>query len=73
MLFVAGLLQHLATENFVHVGLVLFALRPEPSQNVGIDPQAHLLLLWTPDVHCFWMGGHRRNVGIVDFRIGLRH
>jgi len=37
---------HFAPKDFVHVGLVFPAPRPEPVEHVGVHAEAHQLLDW---------------------------
>lgn len=41
--------QHFVPQNLVHICLVLASLRSEPGENVGVDPQADLVLDWSEE------------------------
>lgn len=61
---------HFAPQNLIHVGLIFFPPRPEPSEHIGVQAKANCLLnraIETTYLNFRWQGFNCWGIGQVDF------
>ena len=63
---------HFATQDLVHIRLILLAARPKPGKDVPINANADQMLNWpikATYLNFRWQRFYRRRIGQINFRI----